>query len=238
LPGSEVLVSKSLRELVYEHLRQAIQSGELKPGSFLDQKKMASELGISRQPLRDALIQLELEGFVDVIPRRGVEVRKLSLDDIRHLYGLIGALERHALRHAKLGDADVREMRRLNGAMTRAIRADDFDAYYDLNLAFHDVFLAQSDNPGLLRSVRIAKQRLYDFPRERRFHREWELASIREHERVIELVGTDRYGEAGDFLEDVHWSFRVQYPFLAAYYHMDGSAVPAPDADGSAVEGD
>lgn len=237
MPGSGVLVSKSLRELVYEHLRRAIESGELRPGSFIDQKRLASDLGISRQPLRDALIQLELEGFVDVIPRRGVEVRKLGLDDVRHLYEVIGALERRALRSADLGDADLREMRRLNGAMTRAIRADDFDAYYELNLAFHDVFLDQSDNPGLLQTVRISKQRLYDFPRERRFHREWELASIREHERVVELVARDRYGEAGDFLEDVHWSFRVQYPYLAAYYHMDVAAGPAFDPAGSSAEG-
>jgi DNA-binding GntR family transcriptional regulator len=223
---------------VYEHLRQAIESGELKPGSFIDQKKLASELGISRQPLRDAFIQLELEGFVDVIPRRGVEVRKLGLDDIRHLYEVIGALERHALRHADLGDADVDEMRRLNDAMTRAIRADDFDAYYDLNLAFHDVFLEHSDNPGLLSTVRISKQRLYDFPRERRFHREWELASIREHERIVDMVAEGRCGEAGDFLEDVHWSFPVQFPFLAAYYHMNGEVASSSVPVGSAVKGD
>ena len=232
---SGVLVSKSLRELVYEHLRRAIESGELKPGSFIDQKKLASDLGISRQPLRDALIQLEVEGFVDVIPRRGVEVRKLGLDDIRHLYEVIGALERHALRHADLGQSDVEEMRRLNGAMTRAIRTDDFDAYYDLNLAFHDVFLDRSANPGLLRTVRISKQRLYDFPRERRFHREWELASIREHERIVDLVAEGRHGEAGDFLEDVHWSFPVQFPYLAAYYHMNGSAAASSDPAGPAA---
>nr|MDP2470427.1 GntR family transcriptional regulator [Candidatus Palauibacterales bacterium] len=92
MEGREILRLKSLREQVYEHLRRAINSGDLRPGTFIDQKRLAAELGISRQPLRDALIQLELEGFVTVIPRRGVEVRSLTLDDIRHLYEVIGAL--------------------------------------------------------------------------------------------------------------------------------------------------
>ena len=167
----DVLRLKSLRELVYEHLHQAINSGDIEPGSFIDQKKLAVQLGISRQPLRDALIQLELEGFVTVIPRRGVEVRRLTLEDIRHLYQVIGALESFVLMHATTrvhGDA-VREMGDLNEAMVEAIEAGDFDTYYDLNLAFHDVFLDTSDNPLLLRTVRICKQRLYDFPRKRTF---------------------------------------------------------------------
>ena len=59
----ESLNLKSLRGQVYEYLRAAINSGELKPGFFLDQNSLSTEMGISRTPLRDALIQLEAEGF-------------------------------------------------------------------------------------------------------------------------------------------------------------------------------
>lgn len=223
MEGREILRLKSLREQVYEHLREAINTGRLEQGSFIDQKKLAAELGISRQPLRDALIQLELEGFVTVIPRRGVEVRRLTLDDIRHLYETIGALESAVLIHAahKLSPEHVLEMRTLNQAMVEAIESGDFDTYYDLNLDFHDVFLNTSDNEPLLRTVRTCKQRLYDFPRERRFHVDWELASTNEHDRMIELItGGDVYA-AGEYLRDVHWSFDVQRPYIRAYYHMD-----------------
>ena len=219
----DVLRLKSLRELVYEHLHQAINSGDIEPGSFIDQKKLAVQLGISRQPLRDALIQLELEGFVTVIPRRGVEVRRLTLEDIRHLYQVIGALESFVLMHATTrvhGDA-VREMGDLNEAMVEAIEAGDFDTYYDLNLAFHDVFLDTSDNPLLLRTVRICKQRLYDFPRERRFHKEWEISSTGEHTRIVELLARSKHDEAASYLREIHWSFDVQRPYISAYYHMD-----------------
>ena len=223
MEGREFLRLKSLRELVYEHLHQAINSGDLEPGSFIDQKKLAAELGISRQPLRDALIQLELEGFVTVLPRRGVEVRRLTLDDIRHLYQVIGALESFVLTHAtaRVHEDETREMRELNEAMVEAIEAGDFDTYCDLNLAFHDVFLRTSGNPLLLRTVRICKQRLYDFPRERRFHKEWELTSTGEHAHIIGLISRSKHDEAADYLRDVHWSFDVQRPYIRAYYHMD-----------------
>ncbi len=210
MEGREILRLKSLREQVYEHLRQAI-------------KNLADELGISRQPLRDALIQLEIEGFVSVIPRRGVQVNKLTIDDIRHLYEIIGGLESVVFRymHQRLGEEDVENMRDLNAQMVDAIDIGDFDAYYELNLQFHDVFLDLSDNSGLLRTVRICKQRLYDFPRERRFNKEWELNSTQEHHRIIQLLTRGRGSEAADFLRDVHWSFNVQRPYIRAYYHID-----------------
>lgn len=227
MEGREILRLKSLRELVYEHLHQAINSSDIEPGSFIDQKKLAAELGISRQPLRDALIQLELEGFVTVLPRRGVQVRRLTLDDIRHLYQVIGALESDVLTHAtaRVGEDQTREMRTLNEAMVAAIEAGDFDTYYDLNLAFHDVFLNTSDNPLLLQTVRICKQRLYDFPRERRFHREWEISSTGEHAHIIDLIERSRHREAAAYLRDEHWSFDVQRPYIRAYYHMDDPEV-------------
>ena len=234
MEGSDILRLKSLRELVYEHLRQAINSGHLEPGSFIDQKKLADELGISRQPLRDALIQLELEGFVTVIPRRGVEVRRLTLEDIRYLYQVIGALESSVLHDsaAYVRQPEAQRMHDLNEAMVVAIEAGDFDTYYDLNLAFHDVFLDSADNLLLLRTVRICKQRLYDFPRERKFDREWELASTWEHDHLVDLVFRGRHAEAATYLRDVHWSFDVQNFYIRSYYHMDDPREPSLAAGG------
>ncbi len=226
MEGREILRLKSLREQVYDHLRHAINAGQLEPGSFVDQKNLAAELGISRQPLRDAMIQLEIEGFVTVIPRRGVQVNRLTLDDIRHLYQIIGALESAVLMRVTgfLREDLMQGLGDLNAGMVDAIGAGDFDTYYDLNLAFHDVFLDMSDNEGLKRTVRICKQRLYDFPRERRFYKEWEVASTKEHEQIIELIVRGRGKEAASYLRSVHWSFDVQRPYIEAYYHMERRA--------------
>jgi DNA-binding GntR family transcriptional regulator len=221
--GPGVIQLSSLREQVYEHLRAAIEAGDLEPGTFLDQNRISAELGISRTPLRDALIQLDLEGFVEVLPRRGVRVRRLTLADVRHLYEIIGALEGAALlsaRHSLVPD-DIQRMERLNQEMTAALESAEFDLYYSLNVAFHRVFLSRSDNQELKRTVRVCRQRLYDFPRERAFVPEWERRSIDEHAALVDLLRAGDLRAAADYLRDVHWSFDVQRPFLLRYHHLN-----------------
>ncbi|HXK11795.1 MAG TPA: GntR family transcriptional regulator [Vicinamibacteria bacterium] len=214
------LVLKSLREQVYEHLRRLLNRGELRPGAFLDLDALGERLGVSRTPLRDALLLLDAEGFVTILPRRGVQVRALTRDDIRHLYEIIGALESAALLAAfpRLGPRETAALRRLNAEMRGAIEADEFDRYYGRNLAFHDIFLDRCDNERLVRMVRTLKQRLYDWPRRRGFVKEWEMASLREHAAFARLVAAGDARGAADHLRDVHWSYAVQERFVKRYY--------------------
>ena len=215
-----ILNHASLREQVYEYLRRAINRGELSPGAFLDQNQISAELGISRQPLRDALIQLETEGLVTVLPRRGVMVTRLALDDIRHLYEVIGALEGAALVSVftEMDGAHFHDMRSLNADMVLAIDDGDFNTYYSLNLAFHNVFLDLSDNEALVRAVEVSKQRLYDFPRAKDFVPDWELAPTGEHAEFVDYLERGEPQAGADYLRDVHWSFEIQQPFIMRYY--------------------
>lgn len=225
-----VLNLKSLREQVYEYLRSAINRGNLAPGAFLDQNQLSTELGISKQPLRDALIQLETEGFVAILPRRGVVVRRLGLDDIRHLYEVIGALESAVVMSVfpEMAGSHFSQLRSLNADMVVAIDRGDFDTYYDLNLGFHNVFLDLSDNAALVRTVEVSKQRLYDFPRAKDFVPEWELTSTTEHAEFVDFLERGDGRAAADFLRDVHWSFEVQRPFVLRYYFA-GQEMPAAE---------
>jgi DNA-binding GntR family transcriptional regulator len=224
------LVLKSLREQVYDHLRHLLNRGELRPGAYLDLDALETRLGVSRTPLRDALLQLHAESFVTILPRRGVQVRPLTREDVRHLYEIIGALEGAALLAAfpRLGAAEAGDLRRLNGEMKEAVDADDFDGYYERNLAFHDVFLDRCDNERLVRLVRTLKQRLYDWPRRRGFVKAWELASVREHEAFARLVAAGDARGAADHLRDVHWSYTVQERFVEAYYFAPDTASGTP----------
>jgi DNA-binding GntR family transcriptional regulator len=217
------LVLKSLREQVYGHLRLLMSRGEIQPGAFINQDELAARLGVSRTPLRDALLQLEAEGFVAILPRRGVRVEALTVEDVRHMYEVVGALEGAAVLSAfpSLGRSELAALRRLNREMRKALLADDFDRYYDANLAFHDVFLDRCGNEQLVRIVRRLKQRLYDWPRRRGFVKEWELASLEEHAAFAHLVAEGDDTGAADHLRDVHWSFAVQEPFIRRYYFGD-----------------
>jgi len=211
---------RSLREAVYDHLRDLMNEGRLRPGSFLDLNALAQEIGTSRTPLRDALLRLECEGFVEILNRKGVRITRLTLDRIRHIYEILGALESTVLRSVahRITSEVVARMDRLNQQMAAALDAGDFGRYYEANLAFHDAYRNLSDNAELIRTMYLLKQRLYDFPRLTGFVPEWERASIGEHHALVRLLSQGRIGEAADLLRDVHWSFSYQEPFIRRYY--------------------
>ena len=214
------LQTRSLREQVYDDLRAEMARGGLQPGGFLDLNELATRLGVSRTPLREALLHLESQGFVTVLPRRGFRLNALTPDDVRHFYEIIGALEAAALRSVgpSLGPADFIRMRQLDAAMADAVAARDFDRYYEANLAFHDVYLQRSDNARLVSQVHLLKQRLYDWPRRESMVQAWEQHSVVEHEDFLALLERGAIGEAAAHLQNVHWSFTVQERFIQAYY--------------------
>jgi len=211
---------RSLREKVYQYLKKGLNEGQLRQGAFLNLNAISSELGMSRTPLRDALFQLEAEGYVTIFPRRGVMVNRLDLDTIRNIYELSGALESTAVAHSgrKLTEADLDRMERLNAEMKAAVEAQDIDGYYDRNMAFHNLFLNLSPNADLVRAVQKMRERLYDFPRSKAFLKDWEMASIGEHETFLALLRKKDFNGAAEFLRDVHWSFEVQERYARIYY--------------------
>jgi DNA-binding GntR family transcriptional regulator len=224
-----ILNVKSLKEQVYDYLREQLRSGEIRPGSAINLEETSQKLGVSRTPLRDALLQLESEGFVTIYPRRGIVVNSLSLRDIRNYYQIIGALESTALTEsfAKIGEAEIRTMKEMIETMKKAIESGDFDLYYEKNLALHDVYLMPCGNENLVRIVRTLKRRLYDFPRQKGFVKEWEMSSIAEHTELLDLLQQRKAAEAAAFVRDVHWSYEVQERFINQYYKAALSA-PVP----------
>ena len=211
---------RSLKAQVYDYLRDEMAKGGLQPGEFLDLNELASRLGVSRTPLREALLHLESQGFVTILPRRGFKLNELTLDDIRHFYEIIGALEAAALRAVgyNLGPADFARMRTLDAAMTEAVAARDFDRYYEANLAFHDVYLQRSDNARLVAHVHLLKRRLYDWPRRETMMQAWEQHSVVEHEEFLALLERGNIEAAADHVQHVHWSFTMQERYIRAYY--------------------
>ena len=213
---------KSLRQQVYDFLREEMNSGRILPGSFLNLNEMSHHLGISKTPLRDALLHLEVEGFVTIFPRRGIMVNLLSLEKIRNIYEIIGALEAQvvAALSGRFGEADVDDMDALNEVMRRALDEDDFNLYYEKNLAFHDTYLNKTENEDLLKTVQTLKERLYDFPRKKGFVKEWEVRSTGEHADIIARLRRGDFASASDYIRDVHWSFQVQERYIRRYYFL------------------
>ena len=218
----DILNLKSLKEQVYEYLRSQMEKGKICPGSTINMDETSSKLGVSKTPLRDALLQLEMEGFISILPRRGVVVNHLTLKDIKEYYEIIGALESRALLSAfdRLKKEDIERLRSANREMEEAIQNDDFNLYYRKNLKFHNTFLDLCQNSSLVRVVNNLKKRLYDFPRQEGFVKSWEVASIKEHKQLLGLLERGKREDAANFIRDVHWSYEVQEKFIKDYYRQ------------------
>ncbi len=225
---SLMLKTFSLREQVYNYLREQMAKGELLPGADINMNKLSAILGVSKTPLRDALIQMECEGLVEILPRRGIRVTTTDLEDVRHAYDAIGALEGSIIASVfdRLEDKHIQRLEELNQRMIDEVRADNFDRYFLDNLAFHQVYLDLSGNEMVKRFVKPIKERLYDFPR-RIYLPEWERRNCAEHQRFIDCVKAGDKDGAVTTMRDVHWSYEVQEPYIRRFYAARNEEIAA-----------
>ncbi len=214
--------TQSLREQIYLYLRDGMLTGELAPGATLNLNEISNKLGISKTPLRDALIQLEAEGFVSILPRKGVMVNKLTLENVREYYEILGALEASVVLDVfhQITPDHIDRMKQLNRDQKTALVSEDYENYYRLNLDFHGVFLDLGANKTMLRLITPLKQRLYDFPRHR-YNVDWEKSNCAEHDLFIEFIEAgDREG-AARFMKYRHWSYTFQEKNIRQFHGED-----------------
>jgi DNA-binding GntR family transcriptional regulator len=145
----------SVNEQVLRALRTAVITGELQPGTLHSVQALATQLGVSRTPVREALIKLAQQGMVRFERNRGVRVLQTSLHDLEEVFALRLLLEVPATRRAAalLDDAGRRELRRLYRGMERAATADDEYRMWEHDRGFHRVLLAASGNSRLAEYV-------------------------------------------------------------------------------------
>ncbi len=216
----EIINSKSLKDQVYDYLREEIRKRKIAPGSSINMDTTSRKLGISKTPLRDALLQLEMEGFVNILPRKGIIVKRLELEDIKNIYQIIGALESSALRSAfiMLEEKHIGKMEKLNNEMEKALDENNFNLFYRKNLAFHNIFLDKCSNHELIRTVNILKKRLYDFSPPEKWIKTWEERSIECHRKIVDSIKAGDINNACILIADDHWSFEIHKKFIMEYY--------------------
>jgi DNA-binding GntR family transcriptional regulator len=190
----EIRRTESLTSLVRRELERMIEGGELKAGDRLNENALALKLGVSRGPVREACRGLEQSGLVQVIVNRGVFVREISnrqaweLYEIRaNLYGLAGRL-----MAARADKAQVATLRGLIDQMEGPAEREELDAFYPLNLRFHEAIVRFSDNARLAalctsvhRETHLFRRMTLDMPGRMKL-------SNAEHRRIVDVI------EAGD----------------------------------------
>jgi DNA-binding GntR family transcriptional regulator len=148
------LENLTLWQRVYDHLREEILAGRLKPGAELAEVPLSEQLGVSRGPLREAIGRLAAEGLVTVRPRRGAVVRSLSKEEFLELYQVREALETMAVRLAvpRLAADDFVTLQGLIETMAKYAERGEVAEFFDANVAFHGHLFTASGN-GMLQEL-------------------------------------------------------------------------------------
>lgn len=178
---------QTLREKILETIRESILKGQLKPGEKVAEPELAERFGISRTPIREAFRQLESEGYLTVIPRKGAVVTALSERAVEEFYAIKSILEGYAAQMAaeNMADKDIEKLETINEKLQELADEGDVKTFFRVHNEFHEVFIRAAGNEKLLELI---NQLMLKFNRFRlaslSLPGRMEI-SVKEHEKII-----------------------------------------------------
>lgn len=196
----------SKKDQVALAVKEAILAGTIQPGSPLVESRIAQQLGAGIPLVREALIELEHQGFVQRIPYKGTSVTRLEAEDIKRIFRLRVELEALAVEWAKehIKAADIVYLRDKIESMKRAATALDLGQFYECDLAFHRKIWALSGNPYLLDSLeRIVVPLFAFFLMKYTRQREAYIESAAAHEKIVEALPTMGAAELRELMREI-----------------------------------
>lgn len=202
-----VAVNFTLKDHIYEVLRTAILDMDIYQEDAdlrLDERKMAEQLGISRTPIREALARLEQDGFVDIQPRRGVFVRRKSLDEVLEMIVVWAALESMAARLVteNASDAELKSLRKLAAKYSQHAARADIAEYSEANIKFHQRILELS-KCSMLKSVADGLfQHMYAVRKRAMGESDRAKRSVVDHMHIIEALESRDADLAGSLVRE------------------------------------
>jgi DNA-binding GntR family transcriptional regulator len=212
----------SLKESAADYLREQILTGRLTPGTKIDQDEVSDALGVSRLPVREALIELANEGLVDAVPRRGAFVASLERADIVDHYRIFGLVAGLAASRAatSLSDADLAELRAVHESF---VAATDADAQASWNHEFHKRINRAGGSRRLVSVLALLSRSLP--MRYFEFVPGWAEASARHHARILAALEQRDAHEAQRIMEHhVTESGELAVGILQEMGYWDGAA--------------
>lgn len=195
IPISPILRRTLIRDEVYDSLKTWIIQGALRPKEKLSDKELATRLGVSRTPIREALRRLEDEGLVETAANRWTRVKGATLRDAEQIYPVILSLELLALdlAFADLSSTYLDTLEEANGTLRRAVQTSDIRAAVRADTSFHRVIVEAAVNSELASIVEHLKNKYQRIELAYFSRAQSLLASTDEHQKVIDaLTAKDR----------------------------------------------
>jgi DNA-binding GntR family transcriptional regulator len=190
--------NRSLVEIIFRQLEGMILSGKIQPGERINESKLSNVLGVSRAPIREALRLLASSGILDVRANRGMFVRDIQIDEVEGLYDIRAALDVLAGERAaeRINDEHLRILDRWMKEMTACVEANDTDAYYRANIAFHAAIVEITGNVNLLsiyegvcKQMSLFRRISLSLPGQLRL-------SLQRHKKIVEAIKSKKSAKA------------------------------------------
>ena len=179
-----------LRDVVFNTLREAILKGDLKPGERLMELQLASKLGVSRTPIREAIRMLEQEGLAVTTPRKGAEVAKMTLKDMEDVLEIRDALDELAVRIAcqKISDEQLKQLEDMKELFEKSTQTGNVKKIAEADVTFHDVIYEATGNPKLVTLLNNLREQVYRYRVEYIKDPKNYPTLIAEHEAILESL--------------------------------------------------
>lgn len=202
----ESLASISATDRVRREIEARIVAGLLPPGAQLDEGRLSRIFSISRTPVREALLQLQVLGFVRIAARSGTYVVQLSAGELADIFESLAYAEGLCARLVvqRIGSAQIKDLRLLHKEGKRAVTRKSLDDYSAYNKAFHELFYANCGNAYLINQITQMRKRTNPY-RMRHFDYTDRMASSWfEHDRLLlAVVNKDEHGAAREATEHI-----------------------------------
>lgn len=195
----------SKKNQVIQAIKEAILTGSINPGDQIVESRIARELGSGIPLVREALIELEQDGFVQKTPYKGTTVTKLGPKEIREIFQLRVELEALAVEWSKenVTPDDIKDLRNLISQMEQSGADLDLDQFYRIDLEFHRKLWAMSGNPYLVAVLeRIVVPLFAFFVMKTRRGRESYIRSAATHGTIVEGLETKSAAEMRELMRD------------------------------------
>lgn len=188
-----------LRDVVFNTLRKAILTGELKPGERLMEIHLANRLGVSRTPIREAIRKLELEGLVIMIPRRGAEVAQITEKSLKDVLEVRRALDALCVELAceRIDEEATQQLKKACEEFERATETKDATTIAKADVELHDIIVRATGNQRLIQLINNLSEQMYRYRFEYIKDENRHDNLIDEHRMIYEsIVKRDKEGAA------------------------------------------
>jgi DNA-binding GntR family transcriptional regulator len=205
LPKLKLDTYQPLRDVIFQTLRKAIISGEIKPGERLMEVAIAEQMGVSRTPVREAIRRLEADGLVTMSPRKGTHVSKLSVKDIIDTLEVRGVLDKLAtsLATKRMQPSQLKTLENVHKQYVSNVEKGNIEGAVKKDVDFHDIIYSASGNPRLITVAGALREQIYRF---RVIYMSGDLIAenvLHEHESILEAI-KNKNAELASELAETH----------------------------------